>query len=213
QPGIDEFAATDLGAAASAVLATLEEAEWLDPPAEARGKRKTHTDPLADLRAALLALRARGQAFVLVLDDVHRMAPDVVRGLARVIIEQAPSGTTLALASRSELPLPLGRLRAGRALVEVRMPELAMIPRDGLMLVRLAGLELEVDAVRKLVDLTEGWPVGLYLAATWVHEQEDPTDALELLRGDHDLFGEYFRDEVLCALSDELREFALRTSV
>ncbi|MGN6872337.1 MAG: LuxR C-terminal-related transcriptional regulator [Solirubrobacteraceae bacterium] len=208
-PAIDERAATDLGTSASAILTTLEQAGWV----EARGKRKTRPDPVAELRAALRSLSARGQAFVLVLDDVHRMAPDVLRGLSRVMIEEAPSGTTLALASRSELPLPLGRLRAGRALVEVRMPDLAMIPRDGLMLVRLAGLELEVGAVRKLVDLTEGWPVGLYLAATWVHEQEDPTGALELLRGDHHLFGEYFRDELLCALSEEQLEFALRTSV
>jgi LuxR family transcriptional regulator, maltose regulon positive regulatory protein len=130
-----------------------------------------------------------------------------------VIIEEAPSATTLALASRSELPIPLGRLRASRALVEVRIPDLTMIDRDGLMLVRQAGLELEVGAVRKLVDLTEGWPVGLYLASTWVQEQEDPSGAVELLRGDHHLFGEYFRDEVLYALSDDLREFALRTSV
>lgn len=209
QPGIDEFAATDLGAAASAILTTLEQAGWLD----ARARRKTRPDPLADLRAALRTLRARGPAFVLVLDDVHRMAPEVVRGLARVMIEDAPSGTTLALASRSDLPIPLGRLRASRALVEVRTQELAMIPRDGLMLVRQAGLELDVAAVGKLVDLTEGWPVGLYLAATWAQEQEDPTSAVQMLRGDHHLFSEYFRDEVLSALPDELREFAVRTSV
>jgi LuxR family maltose regulon positive regulatory protein len=141
------------------------------------------------------------------------MAPEVLRELACVLINEAPSGTTLALASRSELPIPLGRLRASRALVEVRIPELAMIPRDALILLRQAGLELDIGAVRKLVSLTEGWPVGLYLAASSVHEHEDPTGALQLLRGDHHLFGEYFRDEVLPALSDELREFALRTSV
>ncbi len=114
-PGIDESAATDLGATASAILATLEQGGWLD----ARGKRKTRPDPLADLRAALRALRARGQAFVLVVDDAHRVAPDVLRGLTRVMIEESPSGATLAVASRSELPLPLGRLRASRTLVEV----------------------------------------------------------------------------------------------
>jgi LuxR family maltose regulon positive regulatory protein len=212
-PRIDESAATDLGSTASAILTTLQQAGWLDPAPSTRGKRKASLDSLADLRAALRTLRARERAFVLVLDDVHRFAPDVLRGLARVMIEETRSGTTLALASRSELPLPLGRLRASRALVEVRISELAMIPRDGLMLVRQAGFELEVGAVRKLVELTEGWPVGLYLAATWAQEQEDPTGALQLLRGDHHLFGEYFRDEVLSALSDELREFALRTSV
>jgi LuxR family maltose regulon positive regulatory protein len=208
-PGIDESGVTDLGATASAILSTFEQTGWSD----ARAKRRTRLDPLADLRAALRTLRARGQGFVLVLDDAHRMAPEVLRGLARIMIDESPSGATLALASRSELPLPLSRLRAARALVEVRIADLTMIPRDGLMLVRLAGLELDVDAVRKLVDLTEGWPVGLYLAANWAHEQDDPHGALPLLRGDHHLFGEYFRDEVLGALSGELREFALRTSV
>lgn len=208
-PRIDDSAGSDLGATASAILTTFEQGGWLD----ARGKRKTRPDPPADLRAALRTLRTRGQAFVLVLDDAHRLAPDVLRGLARAMIEESPSGATLAVASRSELPLPLSRLRAARALVEVRIADLTMIPRDGLILVRLAGLDLDVGAVRTLVDLTEGWPVGLYLAANWAQQQDDPDGALPLLRGDHHLFGEYFRDEVLGALSGELREFALRTSV
>ena len=212
-PGMDGLAVTDLTAAASAILITLDQAGWLDGPASSRGKRDPRRDPLADLLAALRTLRARGQAFVLVLDDAHCMAPAVLRELARVMVDEAPSGTTLALASRSELPIPLARLRASRALVEVRTPELAMIPRDALLLLRQAGLELDVGAVRKLVNLTEGWPVGLYLAALWVHEQEDPSGAVRLLKGDHHLFGEYFRDEVLSTLPDELREFALRTSV
>jgi LuxR family maltose regulon positive regulatory protein len=212
-PAMDGLAATDLNRAASAILTTLEQAGWSDGLAGSRGKHSPRRDPMGGLLAALRTLRARGQAFVLVLDDAHRLAHAVLRELARVMVHEAPSGATLALASRSELPIPLGRLRASRTLVEVRTPELAMIPRDALVLLRQAGLELEVGAVRKLVSLTEGWPVGLYLGALWVNEQEDPSGAVQLLRGDHHLFDEYFRDEVLSTLSDEMREFATRTSV
>ncbi|MGO9905736.1 MAG: LuxR C-terminal-related transcriptional regulator [Solirubrobacteraceae bacterium] len=209
----DELIAATVAEAAQVILTTLQETGWLDAHARSSGQSRSRRGAVASLLGALRALRVRGQTFVLVLDDVQLIAPEVLRGLVDAMVDEAPPGATLALSSRSELPIPLGRLRASRALVEVRTPDLAMIPRDGLILLRQAGLELNVHAVRQLVSVTEGWPVGLYLTALWLHEQEDPAGSVELVKGDHHLFGEYVRDEVLSALPPELREFALRTSV
>jgi LuxR family transcriptional regulator, maltose regulon positive regulatory protein len=209
----DELVAATLTEAARVILTTLQETGWLDARARSSEQHRSSRGAVASLLGALRSLRVRGQTFVLVLDDVQLIAPEVLRAVVDTIVEEAPPGATLALSSRSELPIPLGRLRASRALVEVRTPDLAMIPRDGLILLRQAGLELNVHAVRQLVSVTEGWPVGLYLTALWLHEQEDPAGSVELVKGDHHLFGEYVRDEVLSALPPELRDFALRTSV
>ncbi len=150
---------------------------------------------------------------VLVLDDAHLVPPELVQHVLGPLVEELPAGSMVAIASRTEPPLPLGRLRARRALIEVRVPDLAMMPAEASILLREAGLELDFGAVQALVTRTEGWPAGLYLAALSVHEEVDADAALDRLRGDDHRLAEYFRDEVLSGLSPDLLEFAVRTSV
>jgi LuxR family maltose regulon positive regulatory protein len=164
------------------------------------------------LRRAIRSLTRQGQ-LVLVLEDAHAVLPAVLRDLTAVVMSELPEGSMLVLASRTEPPLPLGRLRASRGLIEVRVEDLAMIPAEASVLLRQAGLELDFTGVQALVARTEGWPVGLYLAALSLREQADLPAALNGLRGDDHHLAEYFRDEVLSAMSPDLKEFAIRTSV
>ncbi len=150
---------------------------------------------------------------VLVLDDAQLAPPERVRQVLGRLIEELPAGSMVAIASRTEPPLPLGRLRARRALIEVRVQDLAMMPAEASIMLRDAGLELDFGAVRALVSRTEGWPAGLYLAALSVHDEVDTDVALGRLRGDDHRLAEYFRDEILSVLSPDLLEFAVRTSV
>ncbi len=169
-----------------------------------------------DLRSTADAAVGHGDdrgEFVVALDDAHLAPPDVVRDLLGLLLAELPDGATVAVGSRTEPPLPLGRLRARRALIEVRTPDLAMMPAEAALLLRQAGLELDFTTVQALVRRTEGWPVGLYLAALSVGEQADVAGALGRLRGDDHHLAEYFRDEVLSTLPPDLTEFALRTSV
>ena len=194
----DELVAATVTEAAQVILATLQDTGWLDGARASVGAEPVPVE--APSPACWAALRGSSCPRSDLRARARRRSANRARGAARLVdamVDEAPPGATFALSSRSELPIPLGRLRASRALVEVRTPDLAMIPRDGLILLRQAGLELNVDAVRQLVSLTEGWPVGLYLTALWLHEQEDPAGSVELVKGDHHLFGEYVRDEVL----------------
>ncbi|HEY3728832.1 MAG TPA: LuxR C-terminal-related transcriptional regulator [Solirubrobacteraceae bacterium] len=152
-------------------------------------------------------------AFVLVLDDAQAVAPGVLEAAVMSLLEQLRPGSQIAVASRTEPPLPIGRLRAQRALVEVRTGELAMSPAEAATLLRFAGLELDFASVQELSARTEGWPVGLYLAALAVRGQEDLADGVSNFRGSDHLIAEYFRDEFLDGLSPELARFAMRTSV
>lgn len=150
---------------------------------------------------------------VLVLDDAHLAPPELVQHVLGPLLEELPAGSMVAIASRTEPPLPLGRLRARRALIEVRVPDLAMMPAEASILLHEAGLELDFGTVQALVMRTEGWPVGLYLAALSVHDEVDADAALSRVRGDDHRLAEYFRDEVLSVLSPDLLDFAVRTSV
>ena len=110
-------------------------------------------------------LRERRQPFVLVLDDLDHIENPECTGPLATIAEAFPAGSQLAVASRTEPLLPLGRMRANRLLAEVGAEELVMTTREASEVFASCGLELRPDAVKRLVDQTEGWPVGLYLAA------------------------------------------------
>jgi LuxR family maltose regulon positive regulatory protein len=171
------------------------------------------TDDPRSSASSILADAGEGGGFVFVLDDAHLAPPKLVRELLELLLDELPAGSMVALSSRTEPPLPLGRLRARRALIEIRVPDLAMMPAEASILLRQAGLELDFTTVQGLVTRTEGWPAGLYLAALSVGEQADVAGALSRVRGDDHHLAEYFRDEVLSVLPSDLSEFAVRTSV
>ncbi len=153
-------------------------------------------------------IRARHRRFVLVIDDADRLAPS----LLRAALEELPDGSMLALASRTEPAVPIGRLRAHRRLVELRMADLAMTPAEAAILLRRAGVALEPDAVAELVGTTEGWPAALYLAALSIKGESDPGAAERFGGADH-LLHEFLRDEVLSSVPPELERFLRHTAV
>ena len=167
----------------------------------------------AAIIAALRKCRATAGGFVLVIDNAHLVAPDVIADALSGVINELPAGGLVALASRTEPPLPIGRLRARRALVEIRMNDLAMSSAEGAVLLRKAGLELEFEAVQSLVGLTEGWPAALYLAALSLREEPDVDSAVSCMSGEDHFLASYLQEEFVSALPAELLGFVARTSV
>ena len=182
---------------------------WLTP---ARGDLATilragAPDGLASL---VRRLRKRHDGFVLVIDDAQAADGPQLGEQVESALEALPAGSTIALASRTEPELPLGRLRAHRLLSEIRTGQLAMDCIEADALLRDAGLELGLDEVETLVMHSEGWPAALYLAAT---ANDGCSQDADEFGGDHHLVAEYLRDEVLDELPANLIEFAIRTSV
>ena len=75
------------------------------------------------------------------------------------------------------------------------------------------GIELAGESVELLLERTEGWPAGLYLAALWLRDLEDPDEGVRAFAGSARHVADYLTDEVLTALAPQIREFLLRTSV
>ena len=120
-------------------------------------------------------LNGQGEV-VLILDDFHRLSGAALDSVAW-FIEQAPSGLRLVLSTRVEPILPLALLRARGELIELRLGDLRFTPgeTDEFLNGRL-GLGLERQDVEALVDRTEGWPAGLYLAALSLSRDADRHD-------------------------------------
>ncbi len=162
------------------------------------------------LALAVRRISRRQSRFVVVVDDAHLVEPDALRMGVDAALADLPAGSTLALASRTELGLPTGRLRAHRMLGEVGVTQLAMNCTEGATLLRQIGVERDLDEVQALVERTEGWPAALYLAALTLYD--DP-EGLSSFGGQHHVLNEYLKDEVIDAMPDDVLAFAVRTSV
>ena len=80
------------------------------------------------------------------------------------------------------------------------------------MIVR-EGIDVRAESVEQLVERTEGWPAGLYLAALWLRDLEDPDEGVRAFAGSNRHVADYLTDEVLSRLAPQTRDFLLRTSV
>jgi len=152
------------------------------------------------------------QPFLLVLDDAHLVQSEACWRHLALLLEQLPPGACLALGTRSEAPLPLARLRAAGRLAEVRLGDLRLTRAEAGELLRLHGAEADDEALDGLLELTEGWATGLYLALL-AGEGRPAGEWLPRLRGDLHAIAGYLTAEVLERQPTELQEFLLRTSI
>jgi LuxR family maltose regulon positive regulatory protein len=174
--------------------------------------------PLADRVLPGLATAVNdAQPFVLVLDDAQLVQNERAWAHVELVLENLPEGAQLVVASRSDPPLPLGRLRARGELLEVRFEELAFDRDEALALLCLHGAgdgesAAMLDAVGVLLEATEGWATGLYLASlTFAHSPPDQWRAE--VHGDQRAIAGYLLDEVLERQPVELQRFLLETSI
>jgi LuxR family transcriptional regulator, maltose regulon positive regulatory protein len=158
------------------------------------------------------ALAQRAKPFVLVLDDVHLLRNAESLDLVSILAQNLPAGCQLVLAGRDLPPLPLSRLLVDNSLLALGVRQLAMTPREGGELLHAAGLPVGASEIAMLVERTEGWAAGLYLAALALREQPHLGDALAAFAGSDELLSRYIRDELLERLSPDKLEFMLGTA-
>ncbi len=152
------------------------------------------------------------EPFLLVLDDAHLVQSEACWRHLAVMIEQLPPSACLALGTRSDPTLPIDRLRAAGRLAEVRLGDLRLTRAEARELLRLHGAEADDEALDGLLDLTEGWATGLYLAVL-AGEGRPAREWLPRLHGDLHAIAGYLTAEVLERQPRELKEFLLRTSI
>ena len=139
-------------------------------------------------------------------------SPQVHESLA-FLLEHRPAGICVMLASRSDPPLPLARLRARGQLTEIRETELRFTPAEAAELLQHVASALPDASVAALAARTEGWAAGLQLAALSLRGQDDATAFVAAFTGSHRYVLDYLAEEVLDRQHKQLRTFLLETSV
>ena len=150
----------------------------------------------------------------LILDDFHRLSSGAARDSVAWFVEHAPSTFQLVLSTRSEPALPLARLRAHGELVELRAEELrfSSAEADALLNDRLE-LGLAREDVDDLVERTEGWPAGLYLAGLSLAGVADRHAFVRSFGATSRHVVDFLVDEVLETYDPANRELMLRSSI
>ena len=98
------------------------------------------------------------------LDDLHELRSPACHDVLSVVISGIPHGSQLVAASRSEQP-HLPRLRASGDTVEIAAGDLALDAAGAEQIFAEAHVDITHELAAAVTARTEGWPVGLYLAA------------------------------------------------
>jgi LuxR family maltose regulon positive regulatory protein len=154
--------------------------------------------------------------FALVLDDYHVIDAPAIHAGITFLLDHLPSQMHLIIASRTDPPLPLARLRAGNLLAELRLEDLRFTSEEvDLFLNRVMGLQLAVDDVAALATRIEGWVVGLQLAALSLQgrDEEAKRRFVSSFTGSQRYILDYLVEEVLQRQPEGTQEFLLQTSI
>ncbi len=158
------------------------------------------------------AIRALGRPFVLVLDDLHAVRNSRCLDVLAELVEYVPAGAQIAISSREEPALPLGRWRARGLVDEVGVPDLQLNEDEARLLLEAAGVELDPGELSGLTQRTEGWPAGLYLAALSLQVGAPSSATPAGFTGDDRFISDYFRHELLSRLPAADAQFLKHTS-
>jgi LuxR family transcriptional regulator, maltose regulon positive regulatory protein len=151
--------------------------------------------------------------FVLVLDDYHALESHAIDQALAYIIKHLPSQMHLVLLTREDPQLPLARWRAEGQVTELRAADLRFTLTEATdFLVQAMALTLSADDIAALQTRTEGWVVGLQLAALSLQGQEDVASFIHSFTGNHQFVLDYLMEEVLRQIPEYIQTFLLRTS-
>jgi LuxR family maltose regulon positive regulatory protein len=160
------------------------------------------------------AIAASDRDWLLVLDDYHVIDEPSVHDTLAFLVEHLPPRMRIVIASRSEPPLPLPRLRARGELAEIRVGDLRFTADEAsTFLTRVMAIDLAPSDVRRLEQRTEGWIAGLKLAALSMRDRDDAHRFVESFSGDNRHIADYLVHEALQSEPDHVRRFLLATSI
>jgi LuxR family maltose regulon positive regulatory protein len=155
------------------------------------------------------AFRASPAPFVLMLDDVHELASPACHDVLGVVVSGIPRGSQLVASSRSE-QTQLARLRASGDAIEFVAADLALGPDGARQIFSAASIGLTGEEAVSLIARTEGWPVGLHLAALIAQDSgDDPT----AITGEDRYVADYLYSESLARLPEGTQRFLRATAV
>ncbi len=166
------------------------------------------------LSAMIRELDRCSDELVIIWDDYHAIELAPIHASVAYFLAYLPAHIHLYVTSRAEMPFPAARLQATGQMVKITIQELRFQLADGIRYFQdCMRLPLSGEKIAVLVERTEGWISGLYLAAISLQRIGDHSDFIRAFSGEHRNIADYLFQEVFSLQSSEMRSFLLETSI
>jgi LuxR family maltose regulon positive regulatory protein len=167
-----------------------------------------HLDTLPTLERLIAGAE---EPFLLVIDDAGSLSGGAWEHLVASVADSLPAGSQLALATRDEVPGSLWRVHGRGDLTVIGPAMLAFDRTETIRVMGSLGVELDPDHLVRVMEMTAGWPVAVYLVGMAARENPGANPPLSVA-GVSGLT-EYLRHEITGPLSQADSEFLHHISV
>jgi LuxR family maltose regulon positive regulatory protein len=152
--------------------------------------------------------------FVLVLDDYQLIHNPLIHDALTFILDHQPPQMHLLIATRTDPPLSLPRLRVRGQMTEIRADDLRFTEGEAAtFLNRALRLPLDAEKITTLETRTEGWIAGLQLAVLSMQSKQNVDSFVEAFSGSNRHVIDYLAEEVLAQQPEAMRDFLCQTSI
>ena len=168
----------------------------------------------ADVTASIAndaAKLPKGSAII--VDDFHTVAGEVCGDMTDLVERWPVETAQLVLASRSDPPLRLHRLRMSGQLCELRDRDLYFSLAESHDLLANFGVDVSPDELALLHQRSEGWAAAVQMVALSLRDTSDPVRVARALDVHGRAIARYFISEVLEQQPAEVAQFMLDTSI
>ena len=197
------------------LLTALQTAEPQLGEAELNALRSSQPPSLKALASSLINdLSAISSPLVLVLDDYHLISAKEVHESLNFFLDHLPPQVHVVIVTRSDPPLQLAHRRGRGELNEIRAADLRFTSQEAIAFFNESmKLGLSAGDISALEQRTEGWIVGMQLAALSLQGISDKHSLVDAFSGDDRYIADYLVEEVLNRQPQPIQDFLLKTSV
>jgi LuxR family maltose regulon positive regulatory protein len=176
-----------------------------------------HMPPLEPLLTTLInEMASLSGRMILVLDDYHLIENPSIHRALNFLLDHLPQPMHLVIATRSDPPLHLARLRGRAQLTELRLTDLRFSLEEAARFLNQAmGLALSNEGVAALASRTEGWITGLQMAAASMGRQDagHVDHFIRAFTGSDRYILDYLVEEVLSQRPQGTQDFLMQTAL
>jgi LuxR family maltose regulon positive regulatory protein len=170
--------------------------------------------PLGTLTTILSEIANLATSTVAIFDDAERLPLETVRAALSYVLINAPANLTVVAGSRVPLALETADLAAHGQHALVSADDLRLdLDESVALLQKRFGRRMELDDCVRLHELTEGWPIGLQLAAAAVERAPNYQFAIKSLSARHQDIERYFIESLLARLPPPMTDFLTRIAI
>ena len=156
------------------------------------------------------AVENHREKVVLMMDDFDNLNQEVVDAVIDPLIRYAPANLHLVIACRDDGALKTTDLELSGLVRRLDASDLRFTMHE---LDEFLSPAIGSATVRRLHELTEGWPVAVQLLRTALRSKRQVSDILANLTGDNSRMAAYLSEQVFDNLAAEVQSFLTEISI